>query len=190
MPILSGHRARYWFGKRVKQQPGAELGTDAEKRDGKVSQTHRWFSYEWWTGHHHQRAADGSFSTWDGTGKPATRSQWAKHTTNLGQRKAPADRGGRKAKTAAFRDYLAEREHTATKATNGYMVTPAGKAKHITGGDFFDPNTSRRPSRRYMSSELRSWMGDGDSPAEHGGNGGGLMSFTTWQRQTRQEQAA
>lgn len=190
MPTLSGHRARYWFGKHVKSEPGTELGTDQSDRDGKVSQTRRWFSYEWWTGHHHQRANNGTWSTWEGTGKEATSSTWAKHTTELGRRKGPTDRGARKAQTSAYRDYLAQREDAATKATNGYMVTPAGKAKHITGGDFFDPNASRRPTRRYMSSELRSWMGDGDSPAEHGGNGGGLMSFTTWAKQTRQAKAA
>lgn len=184
---MTGHRARYWFGKRVKSAPGSELGTDADKRDGKVSQTHRWFSYEWWTGHHHQRANNGTWSTWEGTGKAPAGAKWAKSST--GTRKAPTDPGSRKAKTAAYRDYLAERERAATRATNGYMLTKAGKARGYDGGSFFDPNTSRRPSRRYMSDELRSWMGDGDSPAERG-NGAGLMTYSTWEKQTRQDKAA
>jgi len=97
-----------------------------------------------------------------------------------------AQRG--KSNRAGYGDYLAEREAAATKATNGYMVSPSGKAKGYDSGSFFHPNSSMRPGRKHMTDELRSWMGDSNSPAEHGGNGGGLLSFASWHAQSNQKQ--
>lgn len=98
-----------------------------------------------------------------------------------------------KSNRAAYGDYLAERESAANTATNSYMVNESGKAKGYTSGSFFHPNASMRPGRKHMTDELRSWMGDSDSPAEHGGNGGGLLSFAKWHAQsnaTKEEPAA
>lgn len=187
MAALAGARARYWFGKRVRSAPGSEAGTDAEGRDGKVSLTHRWFSYEWWLGHHMQRATDGTWSSWSGRGKAPAGAKWAK--TSHGARSRPNYLARRASNHAAYRDYLAEREEAAVKATNGYMVTKAGKARGYDEGSFFDPNASRRPGRRFMSDELRSWMGDSDSPQE-GKGARGVLSFRRWQQLTQAKKAA
>ena len=97
-----------------------------------------------------------------------------------------------KSKRAEYGDYLAERESAANTATKSYMVNATGRAKGYDSGSFFHPNSSMRPGRKHMTDELRSWMGDGDSPAEHGGNGGGLLSFKQWHAQTTptQDEAA
>jgi len=92
-----------------------------------------------------------------------------------------------KSRRAEYGDYLAERESAANTATNSYMVNPAGRAKGYDSGSFFLPNSSHRPGRKHMTDELRSWMGDPDSATEHGGNGGGLLSFAQWHEQTKQE---
>lgn len=144
----------------------------------------RWFSDEWWKGHHKDRDASGQWE--DGQGGRA-RKAWGQSTyqrTHKPEGYAARVRSNR----AAYRDYLAEREDAATKATNGYMLTKAGKARGYDGGSFFDPNASRRPGRRYMSDELRSWMGDSDSPAERGG--GGVLSFNRWSHLTQAKRAA
>ena len=72
---------------------------------------------------------------------------------------------------------------------SGYMVTPAGKAKGYTGGDFFAVDNRYRPGGRWMTDELRAWFGDSDT-AQNGRNHGGLLSFTAYRRQTVRDLAA
>jgi len=91
-----------------------------------------------------------------------------------------------KSRRAAYGDYLAERESAANTATSTHMVNATGRAKGYDSGSFFHPNASYRPGRKHMTDELRSWMGDPDSATEHGGNGGGLLSFAQWHEQTKQ----
>ena len=179
-----GKRPREWFRKaEPSHDAGAELGTDQHGQDGRTSKGRKWFSHEWWLGHHHQRAADGSWSTWEGTGK-APHARFAAST--LGTRAKAPTRASRHAD--AQKDYtthLHRLESDATAATNGFMVTPAGKAKGIKGGDFFA--FSNRPARRYMSEELRAWMQDGDTAAT-GSKGGGLSTFRSWQAYKKDDQ--
>ncbi len=94
-----------------------------------------------------------------------------------------------KSRRADYGNYLIDRENAADKATNGYMVNPKGKAKGYDGGSFFHPNASHRPGRGHMTDELRSWMGDSDSPSEDGGNGGGVLSYAQWHTQANPTKA-
>lgn len=186
---LSGRRAKYWFGKRVRQAPGTELGEDARGNFGKVSQTKRWFSYDWWLGHNMTRASNGTWSSFEGRGKPAAGNPWGRSSfKSKAKREAPAALELRVAKEN-YAAYCAEREDTATSATNGYMVNPAGRAKGYSGSDFFAVDNRHRPGRRWMSDELRAWFGDSDT-AQHGRGGGGLLSFTAYRRQTKAERPA
>lgn len=58
--------------------------------------------------------------------------------------------------------YLDAHYRDADDATNGYMVNAAGKAKGITGADFFKPG--RRPSvQKWGLDELRDWFRVGDA---------------------------
>lgn len=176
MGTYAGKRAEWWFGKRTKLAPGTEAGTDAQGRYGKVSQTRRWFSYDWWMGHYHSREWDGTFG---GDYKPAARPRGFK---------SAAERTA-----AARREYAAYCQHeflAAEAATNGHMVTKAGQARGIDGESFFDPNAARRPSMKWASDELRGWFGH--SSAAGGGRRGArrLLSFTAWQEQTREKAAA
>ena len=178
-----GKRPREWFRKsEPRHDAGTELGTDQLGQDGKTSRGRKWFSHEWWTGHHHQRAADGSWSTWDGTGK-APHARFGAST--LGQRAKAPTRASNTADTRhAYTSYLHALETKATSATNGFMLTPAGKAKGYRGGDFFALNSSDRPPRRYMSEELRAWMKDGDTAATSN-TGGNLMTYREWARRAK-----
>ena len=176
-----GKRPREWFRKsEATHDPGTELGTDQLGQDGKTSQGRKWFSYEWWGGHHHQRAADGSYSTWEGTGKvkaPAG-GKWA--STYKPKAKAPTRASTHFAAQVEYTTHLHRLESQASAATNGFMITPAGKAKGYTGADFFAFSTAHRPAARYMSPELRSWMGHSNAAADDN-HGGGLSTFRSWQ---------
>jgi len=92
MTTLSGHRAKYWFGKKVRQAPGTELGKDARGNDGKVSQTHRWFSYDWWFGHNMTRSTAGTWSSFENRGKAPAPSKWGKPSQRHGVELAAARR--------------------------------------------------------------------------------------------------
>lgn len=186
---LSGHRARYWFGKRVRSAPGSELGRDAQHREGKVSETRRWFSYDWWFGHNMTRSSAGTWSSFENRGKAPAPAKWAKSTyrarakTGTNTERARADAKG------AYAAYLHARYLAAAKATKEYMVTPAGRAHGYDGESFFAENTSARPGRRWMTDELRAWFGDSDT-AQSGKGGGGVLSFTAYQRLSKQERPA
>jgi len=186
-----GKRPREWFRKNEEDEPaGTELGTDQHGQDGKTSKGRRWFSYEWWTGHHHQRASDGSYSTWAGTGKKpeGQGSKWASAyvSEKVSKAKAPTRHSRH---LDAQQDYVVHTErlyNAAEAATNGNLVTPAGKAKGYGGKEFFAFSTAHRPSRRYMSDELRAWFGDGDTAASDQ-RGGGLMTFREWERRKKDD---
>lgn len=165
-----------WFGKHVSADPGTELGEDAKGQYGKVSKSHRWFPYEWWFGHHLTREHDG---TW-------------KDTRGFGRRRSSGLATKARGNVASSQDYALychERHMAAESATHGHMVTPAGKARGITGSDFFDPDARRRPGRKWMTEELRGWFGDGDAAGGHHGSRGGLLSKTAFTQQTRQRAA-
>lgn len=193
MTTLTGRRAGLWFGKRVRSEPGTELGPDNAGRYGKVSQTGRYFTYEWWFGHHQQRDGDG---TWDETeqGK-ASRESWGRSRGRTRDAAAPGQRRPSKAARSresahAYEVYLNERYEAADTACRGVMVSKAGRAKGYTGADFFDANASRRPGRRWMSDELRGWFGDGDAAGGTKGSRGGILSATAYASQTRERAAA
>lgn len=184
MSVHAGKRAEWWFGKRTKAAPGSEHGTDSQGRYGQVSRTHRWFSYDWWFGHHFDREPDG---TWKDDGGPKRQAGW--ETTYKPRSKPQTAAQRRQTAQRDYADYLHERYLAAEKATRGNMVTAAGKAKGYGGADFFDADARRRPGARWMSDELRAWFGRGDAAAgEHGGRGG-ILSFTRWQAQTSERAA-
>ena len=189
MTTLSGHRAKYWFGKHVQQAPGTELGKDARGNDGKVSQTKRWFSYDWWFGHNMTRSSAGTWSSFDNRGNAPAPSKWGKPTQLGNARRTTSSAEQLSQDKQGYAAYVAQREDAATSATNGYMVTPAGKAKGYTGGDFFAVDNRYRPGRRWMTDELRAWFGDSDT-AQVGKGGGGVLSFTAYTRQTKRDRAA
>lgn len=181
---LSGPNAELWFGKRVKATPGTELGPDRRGEYGKVSETGRYFTYDWWFGHH--MARDGS-GRWDED--EANRRRRASFGRPYKDRKdTAADRKRREAHEYAA--YCNERYQAAEKATKGYMVTPAGRARGYDGQDFFDPDARKRPGRRWMTDELRAWFGDGDSAAGDHGSRGGILSATAYRQQTQEKHAA
>lgn len=191
MPTLSGHGAKYWFGKRVKSDPGAELGKDAAGREGKVSQTHRWFSYDWWFGHNMTRSSAGTWSSFEDRGKAPKASVWGKPSERYVRLTKPTTSSAEQLHQdkTNYAAYVAEREDTATSATNGYMVNKAGKAKGYQGADFFAVDNRYRPGRRWMTDELRAWFGDSDT-AQNGRNNGGLLSFAAYRKQTVRDVAA
>ena len=184
MTAHAGKRAAYWFGKRDAGRPFSRAGDDAAGRDGRVSMSERWFSDEWWRGHHKERDAGGRWEDNDG----ARERTWGAPSKLGHARKASGYAERQKDSRAAYKDYLVEREHAAAKATKEYMVTAAGRRKGYDQSSFFHPNASARPGRRYMTDELRSWFGDGDSASTDGGNGGGgILTFARWQKLTKQQ---
>lgn len=193
MGTLSGRRADLWFGKRVRSAPGTELGPDNRGNYGQVSQTGRYFTWEWWFGHHMDRDERGEWDETDagrrrreafGTPKGAK----AQRAARAGRRESPADR--QKRERAEYVAYCHDRFLAAEKATNGNMVTPAGRAKGYSGADFFDPDARRRPGRRYATDELRAWFGYSDTAAGGHGSRGGLLSATAYREHTRERKAA
>ena len=189
MATLSGHRAGLWFGKRVRSEPGTELGPDDRGNFGKVSDTGRYFTWEWWFGHHLDRDSAGR---WGDDAKAATRSSWASEQRAARARptrkESAADRKRREQREYAA--YCHERFQAAEKATNGNMVTKAGRAKGYTGADFFDPDARRRPGMTWATDELRAWFGHGSAAAGHKGSRGGLLSATAYREQTHDRKAA
>jgi len=173
-----------WFGKRVTAEPGTELGPNDAGDYGKVSETGRWFSYDWWFGHHMTREGDGTWKDERGFGKRAGGG------TYKGRTRAPESAAQRRER--AQRDYAGychERFQAAEKATAGNMVTPAGRAKGYSGADFFAPDSRQRPGRKWMTEELRGWMGDGDAAGGHHGSRGGILSFTAYEQQSKERAA-
>lgn len=186
-----GKRPREWFRKsEPRHDAGAELGTDQNGNYGKTSEGRKWFSYDWWHGHHMARASDGSWSTWEGHGKAPAGAKWKSTYTTAPSLKADPAKATQAARFSRQTDYtthLHRLESEATAATNGYMVTAAGKAKGYTGHSFFKFSTANRPARRYMTPELRAWMQDSDT-ASDGSRGGGLSSYREWERAKKDEQ--
>lgn len=86
----------------------------------------------------------------------------------------------RRDSAVAYRLYLHERFAAAEEATCGFMVTPAGRSRGYDGESFFHPHASKRPSRKYMTEELRSWFGDADSSVTTTAGGPLIESFTRW----------
>lgn len=175
MSVHSGPRAEWWFGKRTKLKPGTEAGVDAKGRHGKVSETQRWFSYDWWFGHHFGRQWDGTFAD-EGDVRSRPRS-----FRTAAQRRQESRRD--------YAGYLDERFNAAERATNGNMLTKAGKARRIDPRSFFDENASRRPSMKWASDELRAWFGHGSAAAGRtGARNGGVLTFRQWQEQSRDDE--
>jgi hypothetical protein len=179
-----------WFRKSVpRQDPGTELGIDQDGQYGKTSKGRKWFSYDWWHGHHMARAADGSWATWDNMGKAPAGAKWGSTYTTAPSLKADpakATAAARFSRQTEYTTHLHRLESEATTATNGFMVTPAGKAKGYRGSDFFAFSTANRPARRYATDELRAWMQDSDT-ASTDSKGGGLMSYREWERRKKDD---
>lgn len=82
------------------------------------------------------------------------RSSWQPRKALTGRAK---ERAGRARQEYDYASYLHAHYQAAEEATNGYMVTKAGRARGITGGDFFKPG--RRPSvEKWGSDELKAWF--------------------------------
>lgn len=181
----AGPRPREWYRKSEPDHPpGTELGTDQHGQDSKTSARRLWFSHEWWIGHHHTRAADGSWADWGNAGK-APRAKWG--TTLTSKARQPTKAKARANNVAEYRNYLHTKEQAADAATNGYTTNAAGKAKGYDSGSFFHYNTSRRPGRRYMTDELRAFLSDGDTAAAKSDQGGPILTMAQWTKQTEPE---
>jgi hypothetical protein len=105
---------------------------------------------------------------------------WVGRAQTTAQRKATTAAGAR----AEYDAYLESQYRAAERATKGYMVTPAGRARGYSGRDFF--KAGRRPSlERWGTEELRAWFGSG-SAASTGRKAGGrvltLSEFTSSSR--------
>lgn len=77
----------------------------------------------------------------------------------------------------------------AARATRGTLLNRAGKAAGIREHAFFAYDARTRPGARYMSDELRAWMGDQHVAAGVKGSRGGVLSYAAWKRQHRRKVA-
>lgn len=193
MSVHSGPRAEWWFGKRTNKPAGTVVGEDGQDREGIISQSGRFFSLDWWygssrgPGHFMERDGEGKFG--DEAGR-RRRSIWGgQRSGELGRRKvSAADR--KRQEQHDYAVYLHERFQAAERATNGNMLTKAGKARGINPRDFFDVDARRRPGMKWASDELKAWMGDGSAAAGTKGARGGILSATKYRQQTRERAAA
>jgi hypothetical protein len=128
---------------------------------GKVSKRRfRWFSYDWWFGHHMERNRAGE---WKDEG--ASDSLVSYHRTT------------REQAAGTYRDYLRARRDQADDATNGVLLSREGQRRGVDPRRFFDPRR-RPPARKYASEELRTWLD------EHGDN----LTSSEWWEQTQERE--
>jgi hypothetical protein len=104
---------------------------------------------------------------------------WVGRQQTTAQRKATAGAGAR----ADYAAYLESQYRAAERATRGYMVTPAGRARGYSGRDFF--KAGRRPSlERWGTEELRAWFGSG-SAASTGRRAGRVLTLAEFTAESR-----
>jgi len=115
--------------------------------------------------------------------KPATNrfgeTPWQGRAQTTAQRRATGAAGVK----AEYSAYLESQYRAAERATNGYMVTPAGRRAGYSGRDFF--REGRRPSvEKWGTEELRAWFGSG-SAASTGRRAGRVLTLTDFQKEKR-----
>lgn len=104
---------------------------------------------------------------------------WVGRQQTAAQRKATAGAGAR----ADYAAYLESQYRAAERATRGYMVTPAGRARGYSGRDFF--KAGRRPSlERWGTEELRAWFGSG-SAASTGRRAGRVLTLSEFTHESK-----
>jgi hypothetical protein len=168
-----GHwRAGHWLGK----SRADDFEVDGDDHEGSVAKTGRWFSEAWWDGHWLARTRCGE---WRGKGESLEACHRGK---GHGGEHAFSSPALERAKAAAvpdsalygggakphrrkqletsrlagdYRAYLEARHSDAEAATNGQLVTAAGRARGVGGGHWF---SGRHRSTRYATEELRDWL--------------------------------
>jgi hypothetical protein len=144
---------------------GQHVGVDRAGQDigdGMVSRGGRWYSFDWWYGHHDDRDACGAYRP---NGSPADTCR-RRNGHRGGHRFGPkADKSlfSRKSiyapsrATEGYADYLEYRLDQADRATNGIMLSERGKRAGISSRKAWFSGAGQTSSKN-MSEELRDWF--------------------------------
>jgi hypothetical protein len=134
---------------------------------GSVAESGRWWSLKWWTGHHWTRNKCGEFSGSHGDSCTLPKGhtgqhRWKKAPAGLLEGRQPQGPAGARRSTersrvaGEYKAYLESRHNAADDATNGKMLSQAGKARGLNPRDLWF--SGRRGSTRYASEEMRDWL--------------------------------